>query len=76
MCSVYRAADGEDVVEDGLDGRRVERDDLRLWGEGGGELLDGFQVDRADVAEVLCDDEVWAEVGDGLEVEFVEGWLG
>lgn len=30
LFSLDGSADGEDVVEDGLDGRRVERDDLRL----------------------------------------------
>jgi hypothetical protein len=69
-------ADPEDVVVDVFEALGVEADDPGLRIQGGGEGADGIQVDGADLAEVLSEDEVGFEAGKECGVEGVEGGEG
>ena len=53
--------DAQDVVEDGLEGVGVEAEDGRAGGEVGDRGPDGVEVDGADVAEILGEDEIGGE---------------
>lgn len=69
-------ADAEEIIEDVLDGRWIEGDHSGWTGEGAREALDGRQVDGADFAEILGQDEVGSERGEERLVHGVQGLSG
>lgn len=66
LFAVQGAAHGQDVVEDGFDGLGVEADDLRRFGQAGGDGADGCEVNGADFAEVLGQDDIRSERGEAV----------
>src|SRR5690606_14142362 len=62
----------QNVVEDILHRLRIEAEHPRRWREPRRHLPHGLDVDRADFAQVLSENDVRAEVGEHLCVERVE----
>ena len=70
------AADGVDVVEHTLERLRVEAEDLGAGRERIGDTTDCLQIDRADLAEILREDQIGPEGAEERLVHGVEGDSG
>lgn len=66
--------DPEEIIENILDGRWIEREHPGWTGEGARQTLNGRQIDGADVAEVLGQNEVGLEGREQPLVHRIQGF--
>ena len=69
-------ADGEDRVEHLVERHRIERQHFGVAPQVGQRVVDLRHVDRAHRAQILRDDELGVEVGEGAAVEAVQVLAG
>lgn len=69
-------ADPEEIIENILDGRWIERDHPGWTGEGARQPVHGAQIDGTDGTDILCEDQVRAEGSEEGLVHGVQGLAG